>query len=62
MTPDRTRLVAALMLLSLVPVGAFVADRAVTYVALAAVCVLLVTASLYLLFGPADEPTAAGHN
>lgn len=54
MSPDRTQLATALTLLFLAPVAAFILDRSTAYVALSLVCVVLVTASLYVMFGPAD--------
>lgn len=55
MAPTRTQLVVGLLaLLPVVPVTLYILDRSTTYVALSLVSVLLVTASLYLMFSP-DE-------
>lgn len=62
MTTVRPERVAALGLLALVPVGAFLAGRSVL-AALSVACVGVVAASLYRLFGPAESAgaDAGGH-
>lgn len=55
MSPTRTQVVATVLAaLPLVPVALYILDRSTAYVALSLVSVLLVAASLYLMFGP-DE-------
>ena len=44
-----------LAVLPLVPVTLYILDRSTTYVALSLVSVLLVTASLYLMFSPNEN-------
>jgi len=57
MAPDRTQLITMLTLLLVIPVSLFVLDRSATLVfALSVPCVLLVAGSLYLMFGPVEEP------
>lgn len=48
------RYTAVLALLALVPMAVYVADRGESVVALSAVSVVLIAASLYLVFGPAS--------
>ena len=60
MSPDVTRLLAGLMLLALPSVAAFAVDRSAAIVVLSVVCVLLVTGSLYLMFGPSEHATDHG--
>lgn len=59
MSPDLTRTLAGLMLLAIAPVVAYGVDRSAAVVVLSIVCVLLVTGSLYLMFGPSEH--AGGH-
>jgi len=55
MSPTRIQAAATLLaMLPLVPVTLYILDQSTTYVALSLVSVLLVAASLYLMFGP-DE-------
>jgi hypothetical protein len=55
---DLTRLVPVLTLLLLVPVAMYIQERSAQIVVLSAVCVLLVTASLFLMVGPSDHATS----
>jgi len=55
MSPTRTQLVVAVLAaLPLVPVALYIADRSTPYVALSLVSVLLIVASLYLMFSPTE--------
>jgi hypothetical protein len=60
MSPTRTQLVvAALAALPLVPVSLYILDRSTAYVALSLVSVVIVTVSLYLMFGPSGGTDAS---
>ena len=50
------RWVAAIALVALAPVAAFYLCRGETVVALSAVCVALIAASVYVMLGPARAP------
>ena len=51
----RPRLVAPLItLLAIIPGALFILDRGETFVVLSAVSVVLIAASLYLIFSPTD--------
>lgn len=52
----RPRSMAALVLLALVPVLAFLADRGELSVVLSALCVVVIAASVFWMLGP-HEPT-----
>lgn len=54
------RLVGLLALLGLLPVGYYLVATGRTVVAFSLVCVLVIAASVYLVFGPAEE-SAVGH-
>lgn len=56
MSTDPRRL-TLLSLLALVPVAAFLLGRS-TLAALAVACVVVITGSLYWMFGPAQAPSA----
>lgn len=59
MAPDRTQLVTMLTLLLVIPVALFVLDRSTLFVvALSVPCVLLITGSLYVMFGPVEDSHA----
>jgi len=62
MTVDATRLATGLILLLMVPVAAYIADRSAQLVGLSLVSVALVATSLYLMFGPAEEPDHGEHH
>jgi len=62
MESPRPILVAAVGSVALVPVALFAIGRSEPMIALSMLCVLLITASLYLMFGPAEsdaEPAPA---
>jgi NADH:ubiquinone oxidoreductase subunit 6 (subunit J) len=55
MSPTRTQLVVGLLaVLPLVPVTLYILNQSTAYVALSLVSVLLVAASLYLMFSPTE--------
>lgn len=56
---DATRVATVLILLLVVPVAVYILDRSAQVVGLSLVSVVLVVASLYLMFGPSD---AAGRD
>jgi predicted PurR-regulated permease PerM len=58
MVDVRPRLVALLSALGLVPVVYYMQGTGRPVVWAAIVCVLLITGSLVLIFGPAEDPTA----
>ena len=61
MSPTRTQLVVGLLaVLPLAPVTLYILDRSEMYVALSLVSVVLVAASLYLMFSPNEDAGAHG--
>lgn len=57
MSPLPFRWVAALALAALVPVAAFYLGRGEAVVALSAVCVVVIAASVYVMLAPASAAT-----
>ncbi len=59
----RPQVYAALIsLVALVPVAVFALDRNDPWVALSAVCVVVIAASVYYMFSPAEEDATAGED
>lgn len=59
MTSARPLRIAVVGLIALVPVSLYAISRSDPAVAFSVLCVLLITGSLYLMFGPAESETSA---